>query len=329
MTSATGEGAAARPFVLPVGGYAPRDTAHGAGLGAFRAAVMEGSGGAIDVPVTWNILDEGRPVTDLFELVESGEMFMCYFSTSYQGARVPELNIIEVPFMFDDLASAHAALDGDLGAHLTSAVRASTGFEMLGYWDNGFRHFTNRLRSVRRPEDCAGMTVRLQPNLYHEEMIRGWGAIPVAVELKAAIELISTGQVDAQENPLANTVAYGVDRVHRHVTMTGHLYGARGLFANRVMFERLPAELREIVVRAAARAVALQRRLAAESERELRIQLESAGLEFVDLSDEEKSAFREASRPAVELARRNLGEGLFALAETAKQGGGQTGGGPP
>lgn len=308
-------------LILPVGGYAPRDTSHGAGLEAFRGAVERETGGEVEVPVTWNILDQGRPVTDLFDMVESGEMFLCYFSTSYQGARVPALNIVEVPFLFDDLDSAHTALDGRLGAHLTAAVRAATGFKMLGYWDNGFRHFTNRLRPVRRPDDCAGMTVRMQPNLYHEEMIRAWGAIPVAVELRTAIEMISTGQVDAQENPLANTVAYGVDRVHHYVTMSGHLYGARGLFANRAALEQLPSDVRDVVEKAATDAVALQRLLATDNERALRSRLEAAGLEFVDLTGEERDAFREASKPAIDLARRHLGEGLFALAEAAMKDG--------
>lgn len=304
-------------LTLPVGGYAPRETAHGSGLEAFRAAVVAGTDGAVDLPVIWNILDQGRPVTDLFEMVEAGEMFMCYFSTSYQGSRVPALNIIEVPFMFDDLRSAHAALDGGLGSYLTNAIRAATGFEMLGYWDNGFRHLTNRLRTVRSPHECAGMTVRLQPNLYHEAMIRAWGAIPIAVELKSGIEMITTGQVDAQENPLANTVAYGVDAVHHYVTMSGHLYGARGLFANRSIYEGLPPDVRDVVISAAGEAVALQRRLASENELLLRTRLETAGLEFVDLTVEERRAFREASRPAIELARQNLGEDLFELAEEA------------
>lgn len=162
------------------------------------------------------------------------------------------------------------------------------------------------------------MTVRMQPNLYHEEMIRAWGAIPIAVELKTAIEMISSGQVDAQENPLANTVAYGVDTVHHYVTMSGHLYGARGLFANRAAFEGLPPDVRDVVVTAATDAVALQRRLASENELLLRTRLETAGLEFVDLTAEERGAFREASRPAIDLARRNLGEDLFELAERAK-----------
>ena len=307
-------------LVLPIGGYAPRETAHGAGLEAFRRSVIEDSNGAIEMPVEWNILDAGRPVTDLFDLVESGEMFMCYFSTSYQGERVRALNILEVPYMFDDLQSAHAALDGDLGARLTAAVREATGFEILGYWDNGFRHLTNRLRPVRRPEDCAGMTVRMQPNRYHEAMVRAWGATPLAVELKRGIELIANLEVDAQENPLANTVAYGVDRVHNHVTMSGHLYGARGLFANRSQFEGLPTDLRDLVLTAATRAVALQRRLAAATERDLRSRLESSGLQFVDLTAEDKLAFREASKPAIDLARRELGDEMFTLAGTATKG---------
>jgi TRAP-type C4-dicarboxylate transport system substrate-binding protein len=307
-------------LVLPIGGYAPRETAHGAGLEAFRRAVIEDSDGAIEMPVEWNILDTGRPVTDLFELVESGEMFMCYFSTSYQGERVQALNILEVPYIFDDLPSAHAALDGDLGARLTEAVREATGFEMLGYWDNGFRHLTNRLRPVKKPEDCAGMTVRMQPNQYHEAMIRAWGATPVAVELKRGIELIANLEVDAQENPLANTVAYGVDRVHNHVTMSGHLYGARGLFANRSQFDRLPPDLRVLVLTAARRAIALQRGLASATERELRSRLENSGLQFVDLTPEEKIAFQEASRPAIDLARRELGDELFQLAAKASTG---------
>ena len=43
-------------------------------------------------------------------------MFMCYFSSSYLGNRVPELNVLETPFLFPDLATAHQALDGDLGS---------------------------------------------------------------------------------------------------------------------------------------------------------------------------------------------------------------------
>ncbi|MDH3397732.1 MAG: TRAP transporter substrate-binding protein [Acidimicrobiia bacterium] len=302
--------------VLWIGGYGPQKSAHGQGLAEFRRLVESETDGELAVKITWNIMDEGRPNTDLFELVEAGDMFFCYFSSSYLGERVPELNVLETPFLFESLASAHRALDGALGEALRQAIRSSTGFEALGFWDNGFRHLTNRLRPVRTPSDCEGMTVRMQPNHIHEELIRSWGGTPVAVELSEAIGLISRLEVDAQENPLANTVAYGVDRVHPHVTMTGHLYGARGLFAHRPTFDALPADLRQIVERAVRGAIDMQRKAAAQGELSLRSSMEKAGVEFVDLTDPERIEFLEASAPAIAVAHQGVPEELFQLART-------------
>jgi TRAP-type C4-dicarboxylate transport system substrate-binding protein len=259
-------------------------------------------------------MDDGRPNTDLFELVETGQMFFCYFSSSYLGSRVPELDVLETPFLFPDLPAAHGALDGALGEALAEAVRRQTGFDVLGFWDNGFRHMTNRLRPIHRPEDCSGMTVRMQPNLIHEELIRSWGGVPVAVELSAGIQLISRLEVDAQENPLANTVAYGVDQVHNHFTMTGHLYGARGLFCHRPTMESFDDDLRVLVAESASRAVQAQREAAGQLEETLRARLEQDGALFVDLTAEERDEFVAASRPAVELAHSRLPEDLVGLA---------------
>ncbi len=302
------------PEVLWIGGYGPEKSAHGQGLAAFRRLVESETDGDLSVKITWNIMDEGRRNTDLFELVEAGEMFLCYFSSSYLGERVTELNVLETPFLFESLEAAHRALDGVLGQALRQAVRSSTGFEALGFWDNGFRHLTNRHRPVRTPGDCQGMTVRMQPNPIHEELIRSWGGIPVAVELSQAIGLINRLDVDAQENPLANTVAYGVDRVHSHVTMTGHLYGARGLFAHRPTFDSLPADLRRVIERAARSAIEVQRKAAGDVEVSLRSSMEAAGIQFVDLTGDERREFVEASGPAIELAHRGVPEELFELA---------------
>ncbi|MGH8951354.1 MAG: TRAP transporter substrate-binding protein [Acidimicrobiia bacterium] len=304
------------PTKLWIGGYGPEKSAHGDGLAAFRDEVETGTNGEVQVEVTWNIMDEGRPNTDLFELVEAGHMFLCYFSSSYLGDRVPELNVLETPFLFPDLATAHRALDGRLGESLADAIRSRTGFEALGFWDNGFRHMTNRLRPIHRPEDCQGMTVRMQPNAIHEELIRCWGAIPVAVELSAAIQLITRLDVDAQENPLANTVAYGVDQVHPFVTMTGHLYGARGLFAHRPTWEAFDPDLRSVVGMAIRGAIDVQRKAAAEMETSLRAKMEAGGIEFVDLTGEERAEFVETSAPAIERAHQGLPTELFELARS-------------
>ena len=273
---------------LRFGGYAPESSTHTRALRHLAESIEVD----VAVEVIPNVMDEGRPATDLFSMTESGELTLCYFSTSYLCDRVPALAALERPFLFETLDEAHTALDGELGDVLRAAVAASTGFEVLGFWDNGFRHLTNRLRAVRSPDDVRGMTVRLQPNEDHAALVASWGAIPVPVELSEGIRMIRDGEVDAQENPLANTVAYGVDAVHRHVSMTGHLYGARGVFANRAALEAMPSQLSGAIRTAARSAIVHQRSIAAAYEDELRSRLEADGVEFVDLTPAQRRAFK-------------------------------------
>ncbi len=300
-----------------VGGYAPRDTSHGAGLDAFARSVEAATGGRISVPIRWNILDDGRPAADLLDLVGTGELAMCYFSTSYLGHRVEELNLLDCPYLFGDLDQAHRALDGQLGRALSHATEVRTGLVVLGYWDNGFRHLTNRIHPVRVPDDVHGMRVRLQPNRIHESMVSAWGAVPVAVDLARGIDLMRTGEVDAQENPLANTVAYGVHLLHPHATLTGHLYGARGIYANPDRLASLSRSDRDHVMAAVETAVAVQRRRAAEDEERLLRQLSETGTAFVVPTAEERDEFHRRSMPVIDRLRSELSPVLFALAEEA------------
>ncbi len=298
---------------LRVGGYAPPDSSHSSALAVFADAVERLTEGRIAVDVMGNVLDLGRPAVALLDMVETGELDLCYFSTSYLGKQVPELNVLETPFLFDGLDQAHAALDGDLGAALTVASEAATPYAVLGYWDNGFRHFTNRLREVRVPGDVAGMTVRLQPNELHEAMIEAWGGVPVPVELSRGIKMIQDGEVDAQENPLANTVAYGVNDVHSYATMTAHLYGARGIYAHPGSLSALAVDDQEVVRRAVAEAIAHQRGAAADKELEYRTLMTGQGVAFVDLSTDERGRFIEAVSDVVERARATFGTHLYDL----------------
>jgi TRAP-type C4-dicarboxylate transport system substrate-binding protein len=276
---------------IRVAGYAPRDSVHSRTVAHFAERLHARVGDAAEVDVTWNVMDHGRPVSDLPDMVERGELTWCYLSTSYLAQRVPALDQLERPFQFATLDEAHAALDGDLGSALTHATEERTGLRVLGYWDNGFRHLTNRVRPVHRPADLAGMRVRIQPTQMHEAMIRAWGAEPVPVDLSEGIRLIMSGAVEAQENPLANSVAYGVDRVHRHVTMTAHLYGARGIYASPARLADLPDDVAGALVRSVTEAIEFQRQEAAVEETRLRGRLERAGLQFVDPTPDERDAF--------------------------------------
>ena len=299
-----------KPQTVRVGGYAPRDSVHSRAVDRFASEVEQRSNGELQTEITYNVMDAGKPATALFDMLDAGELTWCYYSTSYLGAQVPELDALEVPFLFQTVADAHEALDGPFGAALANAVREHANYEVLGFWDNGLRHMTNTNRDIRTPEDCAGLRIRLQPNPIHVALTRSWGMEPTIAELSAGIEMIKRGDVDAQENPLANTVAYGVE--HEHITLTAHLYGARGLFANPTEMDKL-GDRAEIVRAAARSAIEYQREAAGRYETEVRERLEAEGRVVLDLSADERNAFVDAAASVIENARSDVAPDLLAL----------------
>lgn len=300
----------ARPMIR-LGGYAPPDSAHSRALDRFADFVRTESDGRIEVEILYNVLELGRPATDLFDMMNVGELTVCYFSTSYLGSAVPLLDALEIPFLFDSLDEAHDALDGPFGATLSDAIREALGYEVLGYWDNGFRHLTNAVRPVRSPADCAGLSIRLQPNRVHEALAEAWGMKPVLTELSAGIEMIAKGEVDAQENPLANAFAYGV--THRNITLSSHLYGARGVFADADQMAALEKSAADIVRAGARVAIEHQRADARRYEDTLRARFEAEGRTVIDLSNEQRQSFIDAAQPVIREAREAIAADLLGM----------------
>jgi TRAP-type C4-dicarboxylate transport system substrate-binding protein len=300
--------------VLRLGGYGPPDSTHGRGLARIAELFRRLVGAEVDVEIEYNVLDAGRQASDLLDEVEAGGFTLCYFSTSYLSGRVPDLGIVDLPYLFKSLEHAHRVLDGELGHELSERTSRSTGLVPLAYWDNGIRHLSNRVRSVLTPEDCAGLRIRLQPSWAHESYFRALGAVPVCVDLRHGIEMLRSGAVDAQENPLANFAAYGVHRLHRHLTLTAHAYGARGLYASARQLAGWPEDHRRALAQAASQAAREQRTAAEKADLDLEAWLEGEGCSVVRLTSGQRSLFEAAAEPVLELARRRLDARLFDLA---------------
>ena len=144
---------------IRLGGYAPADTTHSRALDRIAAALQSAVGDSVAVTVEHNILERGRSARALLEAVEAGAMTGCYFSTSYLADRVPELGVLDLPYVFRDIGHAHRCVDGALGTLLSERTCARTGLVPLGYWDSGFRHLSNTHREIRSPADCRGLRV--------------------------------------------------------------------------------------------------------------------------------------------------------------------------
>lgn len=279
---------------LRCGGYQGEASVHTKGLRAL-AASLDGSG--LAVTVTPDITAEGRKAAALLSLVESGALELCYFNSSYLADRVPAVQALDLPFAIRDRAQAWALLDGPLGAALRDAIEAATGFRVLGWWDNGFRHLTNRTRPIHRVADCAGLRLRTVGSALHHEIFAALGFTPVPVDVKDLPQAVASGLVDAQENPLTNTVNFSLHKHHPHISLTAHFFGVVLLLANRAWCDALPAATRRRLDAAIATATATQRELAAGEDAICRRRLDADGCAIVEPEALDRAGFEAAVAP--------------------------------
>jgi len=242
-------------------------------------------------------MDCGHKAEDILTLVENGEMTLGYQSSSYLTDRVPELGVVDLPFLFADNAQARGAMDGALGAYLARMTEERINYRILGWFENGFRHISNRLRPIHVPIDLKGMKIRVLPSEIQKRTFELLGAVALRMDLTEAIAKIKANNLDAQENPLANTVTYGVHRFHKFHTLTSHFYISRPVFLHRTSFDAWPDDLKRAMRQAVTQAVAFQRQLAVEEHEASRRIIEDAGCEIVELNAKEHAAFVAAVQP--------------------------------
>ncbi len=298
---------------IRMGGYGPPTTTHSRALKFIGDQLEERFGDRVDVKYIWNIMDFGYRSSDILWLTECGILTLSYQSTSYLSKRVPELGFVDQPFLFPDLDTARAAFDGALGKHLIGCIEAQYNFRVLGFFENGFRHISNRLRPVHLPEDLAGMKIRMLPSDIHERTFELLGAAPIQMDLTEAIEGVKAGTLDAQENPLANTATYGVHKYHPFHTLSGHFYLSRGIWAHRDSVDAWPDDLRSGMDAIIPDAVAYQRGLAVEEEVVARQAIEDEGCEIVELTADQHAAFVDKVAPLRDEARGLFGDAMFAM----------------
>ncbi len=299
---------------ITMGGYGPPSTTCSRGMKVMGDTVAAQFGNDVTVHYVWNVMDLGYKAADLLWMAEDGVLSMSYQSTSYLAGRVPEMDFADLPFLFDNLAQARAAMDGAFGAWMTQKIEARIpGYRVLGFFENGYRHISNRLHPVRTLADLKDMKVRLMPGEIHRRSFELMGAVACPLDLKPGLEAVVSGTVDAQENPLANTVDYGAHTVHRYHTLSSHCYLSRGLYFNRAQFDRWPDNLQEAMRAAARKAVLAQRELAIEEELTARKTIEAAGGEVVELTAEARAAFKQAVKPLHDEARQRFGEAVFGM----------------
>ena len=306
-----------KPIPIRMGGYGPPTTGFSRALKFIGDKLQAEFGDGVAIEYIWNIMDCGHKAQDILTFVENGEMTLGYQSSSYLTDRVPELGVVDLPFLFADNAQARGAMDGALGAYLARMTEERINYRILGWFENGFRHISNRLRPIHVPIDLKGMKIRVLPSEIQKRTFELLGAVALRMDLTEAIAKIKANILDAQENPLANTVTYGVHRFHKFHTLTSHFYISRPVFLHRTSFDAWPDDLKRAMRQAVTQSVAFQRQLAVEEHEASRRIIEDAGCEIVELNAKEHAAFVAAVQPLLADAGNLYGTEMFKMVPKA------------
>jgi TRAP-type transport system periplasmic protein len=261
--------------------------------------------------VTPDITKLGRNATDLFTLTEAGDIQAMHFAASYLAHRVPALEVFDLPFRYNGREGLLTALDGPLGDRLKAEIATNTGYHVLGFWDNGARHMTNKHRAVKVPADCAGLKIRTMNSALHQATFAALGMTPMYIDVKDYPEAVRDGIVDAQENPHTNTLNFGIPAHHPFLTPTGHFQGVSLFLCNRAWAEALPPEARAAFLDAAAKATAAQRGFAVAEDTEALDRILAQGTTLTQVWD--RAAFAAAVAPVRAEAEARIDPAILAL----------------
>lgn len=175
-------------------------TGHPTHIGLLKLAelVQERSNGEIVVKVYPDRqLGEER---EMVEGLQLGTVEMTVVSTGPIVNFLPEAGILDLPFLFENLAHAYKVFDGDIGQELLGKFDSA---DMVGLaiWENGWRHLSSK-KPVQSPTDLTGMKLRTMQNPIHMRAFEEFGASPVPMAWGEVFTSLGQGVIDGQENPI-------------------------------------------------------------------------------------------------------------------------------
>ncbi|MBL7714497.1 MAG: TRAP transporter substrate-binding protein [Bdellovibrionales bacterium] len=300
--------------IMTIGTVAPADSPWSALLQQFKEAVEKKTAGKVKVKIMLGgvLGDENEMVTK----VSRGQIQAVGASTGALATKVPEVNLVELPFIFRNTDEADKIIDKVLTKPYEKFF-SDRGL-ILGFWsENGYRMFASRDKAMTKPDDLKGRKMRAQESPVHLAMYKALGASAVPIPTTEVPQALATGNVDGFDQALLYMIAAGWQKSVKHVTISEHIYQPAAIVFNKEWYSKLPANIQKILIDE-GRSVQVKGRKAVRAiQPELLGILEYEKIAVKKLSAAEKAAFETATKPVYEDFRKTFGKDASALLDTA------------
>lgn len=258
----------------------------------FAELVKEYSNGSIIVDVfpASQIASGAKAI----EFVQAGTLDIALESTMSLSNFVPEVGVLDMPYLFSNKEEAFKIIDGDVGKKLEEYAEAK-GFKILGWWDNGFRSICSTKGSIEKPSDLNGLKIRTPESKVYLTTFETLGAIPTPMAVAEVFSALQLGTVDATENSDSNNIKNKYTEICPYYSVTKHIYTFEPLVMSLDRFNSFTPEQQEALLKAAKEAGDFQRQLSLELDEQNMDTIKATGVTLNIVED--ISEFRAACQP--------------------------------
>lgn len=173
-------------------------------------------------------------------------------TTSKLSVFVPELAVLDFPFLFEDRESYYRLLEGPYGDYVREKLREHD-LRLLAFWDNGFRHFSNAIREVVYPEDLKGLSIRVMSGENTGLLYEHFGAHPKVISFLQMPQMLRLGVVNGAENTVINYYDENLMGIQPYLTLSYHSLMIYTFLMSESYYQSLSPEMQEAIDVAAAR----------------------------------------------------------------------------
>lgn len=258
-------------------------------LKRFAADVATRTSGAIDIQV-FSIGQLGSG-TNILTGLQTGIIDFCAHTSGFIDTIFPKFQVVDLPFLFSDSASAEKVLDGPTGGKLLEML-PTKGIVGLGWGHWGWRVVSTIDRKAPQPTDMKGLKIRVQPGAIFAATFKTLGASPVAIDLTEVYLALSQRVIDAVETPMISLAATKHDEIVNTINLTNQVYNVGVMMASKAKFDALPKDAQEAIRAASVNLTKDWRSTVAAKSDEIAARYKSGGKTIVE---PDREAYRKAT----------------------------------
>ncbi|MDM0113663.1 TRAP transporter substrate-binding protein [Variovorax sp. J22R133] len=214
------------------------------------------------------------------------------------STRVKEVQVWDLPFMFQNDREVYAVLDGASSRKIFEKIEP-TGLVGLTWTGMGFRNLSNSKHSVAKLEDVNGLKIRVMANPVALDTWKTVGANAVPMAFAEVFPALEIKALDGQENPLLHMYANKMQEVQKYISVTNHVYTPVAMVASKKFWDTLSPADKEGIKKAAVEAGLYQRKLLDEGNAEVIAKFKEAGVTVNTMSPAELARMQEKVKPVV------------------------------